>query len=339
MELEYRFGLYGAIGYGGYFCDSRFVSDFPLVGSKLRATNALCGVFSRVKGCKNHLGHVGKVLPEGVFGSVGLDGLIGEGMAVTFPRAQHCSDPLCPVCCFDFARRTARRAMGKFDAFDGVFGMISDHIAVSVPKHDWSKPFDFLRKQASSCLEMVGVKGGMLMYHPKRWHRQRKIWYFSPHFHCLGYLDGGRFDGLMVREVYVRTEYVVRVFDKRKSILGTLLYQLSHAGIPAGHVHAVSWFGCCGSRASRESGVSELIRANEVEDRRKRSVCPVCGERLKCLCRVANSPRFEYERYEEKFVLDGVDNWCVVDLPFRRGRKVVDDGGGDDYEAFAAGFG
>lgn len=331
FRMEYRFGRYGVVGYGGFLVDSDFEADFPLVGSRLRQTSALCNVFSRVKGCLNHEAHFGRVLPEGVSGAVGLDGKIGVKMGVVFPRAYHCSDPTCPVCCFDWARRTARRAMDIFEVYDDLLVDCEiRHVTVSVPRFDWGKSFKWLRGYVSKLLVALGVEGGQLIYHPKRWSKYRECWYFSPHFHVLGYIEGGLFDGGLIRDFHNASGYVVVNLERRKSVLGTLLYQLSHAGVPEGHVHAVTWFGCCSSRASIRLGVRDVIVANRRYAIEKRNECPICGSKMRHVCRYSGNfdvPDFDYEKYNEKFVVDYVYNWFVV--PHRVRRKKSDN---DDFD-------
>jgi len=102
-----------------------------------------------------------------------------------------------------------------------------------------------------------------LIYHPKRQNKYDGSWYYSPHFHVIGY--GWIVD---VRQNYICSGYVVKNIGVRKTVEGTIFYQLSHCGIDGKH-HAVTWFGCLGYGKLHVKYVEKEI-----------SVCPICGERL-----------------------------------------------------------
>jgi len=103
------------------------------------------------------------------------------------------------------------------------------------------------------------------MFHPKR-QKEDKSWYFSPHYHVLGY---GWVQN--VHDNFMHTRYVVKNIGIRKTVGGTIWYQLSHAGVgPKRHV--VSWFGVC---AYNKLKVFDLPTES--------NTCPICGSKLKKL--------------------------------------------------------
>jgi hypothetical protein len=330
----YKYGSYGIRGLNGLsgsnFVDKRFLADFPLVGSNEKASNEFCNVFSRNFLCDKVWLHEGKVVPEGFVGTILLDRVIGKDAVVVKPHANHCFDPLCPLCCYAWAKRAAKRVLMRFEVFDSVFGAEFElrHIVVSIPKFDFDKPLSFLRRMAVNFCESVGVVGGLVIYHSKRDKNHR--WFFSPHFHVLGYVKGGLIDGGLVSRIYGETEYVLVNLEKRLSVLGTLLYQLSHAAV-VGRSKMICYFGELVFNKGNHEDLGELLRANEFDAKLKAKscLCPVCGSGMVHGCRSAKSPVFDYVKFEDEFLLDKSENWVVVpDRVFSPKYKGGDDGGG-----------
>lgn len=134
------------------------------------------------------------------------------------------------------------------------------HVVASPPQDsvwDNKKYFDVNRKQAYSLLKKCGVRGGVLFPHPYRLkcadcdyhpipdHRQecpnchsdRFIWYFSPHYHIIGY-------GWVknTKKTFQSTGWVIKNLGIRKSIYSTAQYILSHAGVNRRSL-SINWFG------------------------------------------------------------------------------------------------
>jgi hypothetical protein len=126
----------------------------------------------------------------------------------------------------------------------------------------------------------AGLRGGCLIFHPWREHKDETgrglgDWFWSPHFHIVGY-------GWISQTAYARTGWVVKNHGLRKSVYETLSYQLSHAGVhmPQKGILPVAkgskphkfctlvWFGCC--------SYNKLKVAKRVE----RATCPECGYEL-----------------------------------------------------------
>ena len=143
------------------------------------------------------------------------------------------------------------------------------HVTVSPDKRAWSR-FDQTegyrktRRKAIRIAKKAGLIGGALIFHPYREDNKQK-WYFSPHFHILGY-------GWIVqtKAIYDKSGWIVKNHRIRKSIGATAYYQLSHAGIKKRH-HVISWFGALSCRALKV----ERDKNEEFE------TCPVCDSRLK----------------------------------------------------------
>jgi hypothetical protein len=221
-----------------------------------------CGSFMKRKtkhliGCLNLHGH------EGV---VGLDGFNYTGKAFVQRVFNSCDRPECPSCAISgWATKLARRVEAnlKYAAeelgYDEIF-----HIIVSFPKN-CNMSFDAKKRYAIDYMRSVNIVGGCWLYHHYRYHRANETYegeparYLkdNPHFHVLGMIRGGlgncrscaKFrDGdfghcrehcngfeAVVRRAYDkavddgRVPLIIKVKDKRKTIGGTLWYELSHA--------------------------------------------------------------------------------------------------------------
>lgn len=260
---------------------SRYSSDFPLVGHGIALPS--CGTYVTL-GCLNVGKHVGTDL-------LGRD---LTGKAVLKRVKISCFRPDCPVCSHDWAVREARRVQKRLEAF-GFRGrkLKPIHVTVSVPSTDYSLNLDDLRLKARKSLKAVGFLGGILIYHPKRFD-QFGLWYFSPHFHALGY--GWISD---TRKNYIESGFVVKNLGIRKTVGGTAWYQLSHAGFLGGRKHIAVWFGLL--------SYNKLKVQKEVK---KYHVCPVCGDRLHRVFRIGGDL---LPPSNGDFVFDSADNWQIVD--------------------------
>ena len=121
------------------------------------------------------------------------------------------------------------------------------------------------------------------MFHGRRIDRKHRVLFWSPHMHCLGMVAGG-FD--VCREcVHTREDchccsffkgretrgfekdgWLVKVEPKRKTIVGTAWYILTHISVKVGlrRSHSVHWFGCCGNRKLKGRKPEAVVK------------CPVC---------------------------------------------------------------
>ena len=160
------------------------------------------------------------------------------------------------------------------------FGIV-EHIVVSVPTKDYGMTDKCLRRKVRKMLFGLGVSGGVITVHDFR-EDDFGHWYFSRHFHVLGFIIGGYsrcrhcsgadcykcngFEGKCYK-LYRENGYIVRVLGERKTIGGTAFYELTHASVKKGakHFHVATWFGSCSYRKLKVSA----------EYREK--VCPCVG--------------------------------------------------------------
>ena len=251
--------------------------NFVPVGRGVKSS-PLCGKHVGFNVCKNVAGHEGVVIHgEDWTGKIGV-------------RHRHlwCKKSTCPVCFIrGWSVRRARSIEGRL--LEGVnrgFGK-AEHILVSVPVVDYDLSESVLRKKCRDALFDRGVVGGGMIFHGYRISKSREVLVWSPHYHCLGFVEGGYgrcrdcerkwnclrdcggFDD-RAWQSYENDGYYVKVFAERKTVFGTAFYQLNHATIRLGvtRFHAVTWFGSCGNRKYGTPKVSSEV------------TCPACGDEM-----------------------------------------------------------
>jgi hypothetical protein len=246
---------------------------------------------------------------------VTLDGEKYHGRVFFEKRFHSCDKPDCPICFKrGWAVDEATRAEERFTKFSSGYvdkedkkhaGLgLAEHIIVSIPVFDYGLDFPELKKKCIRLVEALGVLGGLLIFHVSRYRNAYEAaavnepmgWYFSPHWHILGYIDGGYgrcrrckksrvccmscsgFEG-RARRFNSGVDgkgkgkgYIFKVKDKRKTIHGTLWYQMNHAAFVRGkrENRVVFWFGVCSYRKAK------MVRDKSVHEK----LCPCCGSPL-----------------------------------------------------------
>jgi len=285
--------------------------DYQLVGNG-EVTNEFCGKYIGLKGCPR----------VDLHDKITLDGVNYAGKV--FVRKVHhwCCKPSCPTCFKSgWAVREAGRIRDRLVEASKRFGAI-EHLMISLPMEDYGLDLKAMRLKAIKLLKARGVIGGVLIFHGFRYNL-RKQWYWSVHFHVLGFILGGYAKcrncarkwnclrgcgGFDDRNNQMREKdgYVVKVFGKRITVFGTAWYQLNHATIKRGvkRFHVATWFGVCSYRKLKVT--VELRKA----------VCPICQHDLVKLRYfgdkrlVTDRTSFEYERDSfEDFEEDGRVVW------------------------------
>lgn len=239
-------------------------------------TSPLCGKHTSWYVCRDKESHK----------SVVFEGIDYTGKVAVSHGHLWCHKTLCPVCFLKgWVLREARAIVGKMDAgVEKGYGEV-EHFSVSFPPEMWDLPESVLRVKAERALLVRGVLGGALMFHGRRKSKKKGGLYWSPHYHGLGFVRGGYdvcrectnvrphdcwgcggFEGRTRRE-NEKDSCVVRVFGKRKTVIGTATYQLSHVSVRVGlkRFHVVSYFGVCSNKRLK----SHKVQAVEV--------CPVCA--------------------------------------------------------------
>jgi hypothetical protein len=201
-----------------------------------------CGQFISDYVCRNVEGHKGV--------------MVGDVDCTNKIVVQHthmfCHKATCPVCFYrGFSMRAARSVVGRLEA--GVkrgFGRI-EHFTVSPSVEDRDLPLDVLKKKIAAAAFDRGIVGFVMIPHVVRIDRVGKKLYRSVHAHLLGF-DCGSADhcrnclhdrgdcascsGFRGKEVrgYRKDGYLVKVHDARKTVLGSVLYQVGHSVVQVG---------------------------------------------------------------------------------------------------------
>ena len=255
--------------------------SFAPVG-RSQQTSDFCGRWLSYSVCKNKEAHKGGV----------LKGVDFTGKIVVSHNHMWCTSSSCPVC-FNrgWSVRGARKIEGRIAEGSNRGLGDAEHVTVSVPVADRDLPESVLRRKCRSALLDRGVHGGCMIFHGYRMNKQRRCLVWSPHYHVLGFVEGGfdrcrkcvharedcvACDGFKGREVkgFARDGYLVKVHEKRKTVFGTAHYQLNHATIRYGikRFHVVTWFGSASYRKFRGLKL------------KSEKVCPVCqGEMVRCV--------------------------------------------------------
>jgi hypothetical protein len=251
--------------------------------------NEKCGTFSSHSGCLRGDLHEG----------VKLNGEDCSGKGFFRVVLNSCHRPSCPICYESWGGREAHKIEGRLLEAEKQFGLV-EHFVASVPPERRHLDFDVCRKFILKALNVRGIFGGCMIFHGFRWNKWRKFWYWSPHFHVLGFVKGGygrcracvdkkcegrngeflRCDGFeaCTRRCFEFDGVIVKVAEdrfgvagERKSVFDTAQYQLSHASIRTDvkRAHAVFWFGVISYRRFHFK-----VEKREI-------LCPICGNELK----------------------------------------------------------
>jgi hypothetical protein len=168
------------------------------------------------------------------------------------------------------AIKEAHRAVHRFKQFyDRGFRPYKylKHIVASVPKDEYELDFKDMKENARRALKLAGVEGGLLIFHPARWYgKTSNDYYYSPHFHVVGH---GWIEN--TEDVYKLTGWIVHNLGIRKSVVGTISYILSHAGVRE-KTHTSSWFGSMSYNKFHSKPEPEFDE-----------LCPYCKSELKKL--------------------------------------------------------
>jgi len=267
-ESEQALKPHVEVGYGDF-------GDFQLVGHG-KVTNSKCRQFVGFHGC----------IRGDLHNLVNLDGVSYGGKAYLKPHFHSCDKPSCPKCYkYGWAVREAKNIEARLLEAHKRFGVV-EHIVASVPLRDYGLSFEDMRSNAVKAVFRRGVVGGVVIFHGARLDRFKR-WYWSPHFHVLGFILGGYrrcrgckkgcvdcsgFEG-RTRKFFDVDGYIVKVLEERKTIVGTAWYQLNHATYKVGveRFHIASWFGVCSYRKLK---VTPEIR---------KAICPICRHDLEKL--------------------------------------------------------
>lgn len=170
-----------------------------------------------------------------------------------------CSKASCPICYISWSMKESHRAAHRMRSFKPNKYRAPIHVVFSPPQGSYDS-ISKLRQSMYKLSKIVGLYGGMSVFHPYRC--DSGTWKWSPHFHILGY---GWIQG--TKEAYRDLGWIVKNLGVRKDVVRVTNYLLSHAGIRQGS-HTVTWFG--------ELGYAKLKVDKEPEENN----CPYCSAPL-----------------------------------------------------------
>ena len=188
-----------------------------------------------------------------------------------------CKSASCSVCWDSWLTREASRVTERLEKFrmlserNGFRSTKPIHVIVSPPKWLCNVSWIELKKTFRKMVKRAGIVGGVSMFHAYRLKNDGKTWFYSPHFHMIGY-------GWVIntKKISLNDGWVIKNKGIRKNsteVYSTVAYQLSHTAIAKG-VHSVNWFG---ELSYRSKYALELKREKQESDADK---CPYCSQYL-----------------------------------------------------------
>ena len=254
--------------------DDKGHENFVPPGRGVKSSD-FCGRPVSLVVCKNVEGHKGVI----------VKGIDCTGKVVVRHKHLWCHSPNCPICFIrGWALRGAKAITARLAEGERRGLGTPEHLTVSPKPADRDLPESVLRKKCRKALLDRGVEGGSMLFHGYRINRVRGVLEWSPHYHCLCPVPardkcrdckktGFRGCGGFVDRNYRCGEvdgYLVKVHDKRKTVLGTSFYLMHHATIRVGirRFHIVTYFGSMSNRHFRSV-------VPPCED-----VCPACDEEM-----------------------------------------------------------
>ena len=236
-----------------------------------------CGLWA-YRGCLNVPGHAGTECSSKAF-------------IKTYARSCYRAD--CELCWKKWLARESNKATRRIEKAEKQSKKHVKHIILSVPRWLYGKSKKEQSKIARNILKAVNCEGVAMIYHPFRYNRDTKIWYYSPHFHCLGF---GWIENVV--ETYNKEGWIVKNKGTRESTFSTFYYILSHAGIKKRN-HALVW---CGTISYVK------LKMPKIEKEAKK--CPFCNEELHELYFIGDYTKKPPDLDCEVF--DDCDNWALV---------------------------
>jgi hypothetical protein len=120
------------------------------------------------------------------------------------------------------------------------------HVIFSPPQDESysTKDLQKLIKAFNKECKVSRIEGGCLVFHPWRG-KDISGYYPGQHWHAL--VDA-RIEKSEIKAFYRNHKWIVKDKGKRATTLGTLYYELRHAGYSR-RKHTITWFGCYGYHA------------------------------------------------------------------------------------------
>lgn len=243
-----------------------------------------------------------------------LHEMLGKGKRVYIKQYQRsCYRPSCMHCYVKWIARQADRATKRIEEYSKKTNQKPIHLMLMVNTSQHSLPYKLLRERMSDILKIAQWEGGAVVFHPFKFNESIRKWYYSPHFHLVGFGSRDK-----MSRAFGRYGWYVKIGEERKSVFQTFCYLLSHCGIRKKH-HVVTWIG--------ELSYSKVPSEKEP----KITCCPVCGgEFVPVYCEEVH-PIVPPERHYEGLI-DSDGRWKTVST----GQWIENDNNRYDYAPFRA---
>ena len=266
-----------------FFEEHQFMTNWDIIeedGWKLPATaepHCWCGIW-KTEGCLHEDDHE----------------RLGYGKRVYVKQFQRsCYRAVCKTCYKKWIARQANQATRRIEKYSEQSEKKPIHVLLSVPSMQYHLSVKNMRKKVNEILKEINLVGAAVVFHPFRFNKKLRLFYYAPHFHVVGfgYLKG------RIAEAFGKYGWFIKYLDVRKSVFQTFFYLLSHCGIKKGF-HALTWIG--------DLSYSKL----KLEKEPDLSKCPVCGRKFIEIYHDGVHPVVQPERIFEGLVDSG--DWYPV---------------------------
>ncbi len=253
-----------------FFCSTSKQSNFPLhnVAAFVKEYQFLTNW--------NSVEHDGWILPStkephdwcGLWRTVGCLNTeqhekLGKGRRIYVKQYQRsCYRAVCKTCYLKWMARQSNKATRRIEKYSELSNKKPIHVILCVPPSQHSLPVKLLRKRMNQILKISKMDGGAVVFHPFRFRQNIRRWYYSPHFHLVGFGNKQK-----IASAFGKYGWFIKICDERESVFQTFCYVLSHCGIKKQN-HTLTWFG----------GLS--YSKLKIENEPNLGKCPVCGRKF-----------------------------------------------------------
>jgi hypothetical protein len=231
--------------------------------------------------------------------------MFGKGNSVFIKQYQRsCYRPSCKECYLKWMARAANRGTRRIEDYAKKTGKKPIHLMLMVHTSQHGLSYNLLKKRMNEILKHAKWDGGAVIFHPFKFNENSRQWYYSPHFHLVGFGERAN-----ISRAFGKCGWYVKIAEERKSVFQTFCYLLSHCGIRKGN-RSVIWVG--------QLSYSKVPAEKEP----KITGCPVCGCVLKPVYYEEVHPKVPPERYFEG-LLDFDHGWHLVETQKKEWTKLT----------------